>query len=66
MFDERSSAAPETRPESYAYPVALVGLFLGASLSFATGHVWIGTVGVVLLSVLSLVYGALQFPDRLD
>jgi len=66
MFGERTRAALETVPESVAYPVALLCLLVASSLAFATNYDVLGAVGVVLLAILSLVYGALQMPDRMD
>ena len=66
MSSERSRAVLESLPESYAYPVALFCLLLAASLAFATNHDILGTAGVLLLSVLALVYGALQMPEQMD
>ncbi|SEO79372.1 hypothetical protein SAMN05216388_101978 [Halorientalis persicus] len=66
MFSERPRNALEALPESAAYPVALFGLLVGSSLAFATNYEIIGATGVVLLALLSLVYGALQMPEQME
>ena len=66
MFSERSRDALEARPESAAYPVALCCLLVGSSLAFATTYEILVAIGVVLLALLSLVYGALQMPEQME
>ncbi|WP_299267429.1 hypothetical protein [Halorientalis sp.] len=66
MFDERSRDVLEALPESAMYPVALLTLLLGSSLAFATSHDILGAVGVLILCLLSLVFGALQMPERME
>jgi hypothetical protein len=66
MISERPRAALETLPESSVYPVALLGLLLGSSLAFATNYDVLGVTGVLILCILSLVYGALQMPEQME
>ncbi|WP_424019990.1 hypothetical protein ACOZ4N_20385 (plasmid) [Halorientalis pallida] len=66
MFSERSRDALEALPQSSVYPVALLCLLLGSSLAFATNYDVLGAVGVLLLCLLSLVYGALQMPEQME
>lgn len=66
MFSERSRDALRTLPESVVYPVVLLCLLLGSSLAFATNYDVLGAIGVLILGILSLVYGALQMPDQMD
>ncbi|SDE72053.1 hypothetical protein [Halorientalis regularis] len=66
MFSERPRDALEALPQSTAYPVALLCLLLGSSLAFATNYDILGAVGVLLLCLLSLVYGALQMPEQME
>lgn len=66
MFSERSRDALEALPESTAYPVALLCLLLGSSFAFAANYDLLGAVGVVVLCLLSLVYGALQMPEQME
>ncbi|WP_157526197.1 hypothetical protein [Halorientalis sp. IM1011] len=66
MSSERSRGALEGLPESAVFPVALVCLLVVSSLAFATNYDILGAIGVVLLAILSLVYGALQMPEQLD
>jgi len=66
MFGERSRNVLEALPESAVYPVALLCLLLASSLAFATNYDILGAIGVLILGLLSLVYGALQMPDQMD
>lgn len=66
MFSERSRDVLAALPESTAYPIALLCLLLGSSAAFATNHDLLGAAGVVVLCLLSLVYGALQMPEQME
>jgi len=57
MFGEGSPAVLEMVPNSFLYPVAMLGLLLGTSVALASGFEWFGITGVLLLSLLSLLCG---------
>ncbi|MFB6084720.1 MAG: hypothetical protein ABEJ94_10795 [Halorientalis sp.] len=65
MFSEYSRETLEALPESSVYPVVLFCLLLGSSFAFGTNHDVLGAIGVSTLGLLSLVYGALQMPERI-
>ncbi len=66
MSSKRSRPALEALPESTVYPIVLLSLLLGSSLAFATNYDVLGAIGVLILCVLSLLYGALQMPEQIE
>ncbi|MFB6164771.1 MAG: hypothetical protein ABEJ31_06385 [Haloarculaceae archaeon] len=63
MFRDRSEAVFAAVPAAYLYPLVLVVLLVGTALALAWDRPLVGVAGVVVLSVLSLAYGAGQ-PSR--
>lgn len=63
MMRERSAAILKSLPETHVYPVLMLCLLLGTSVALSVGLNWVGIVGVVLLAIMSLAYGAVQTAD---
>jgi len=64
MVPERPTAVLEGIPHEQVYPVAILVLLVGSSVALSMGREIIGVVGVILLSLLSLAYGAMQSPEE--
>lgn len=63
MPDERSVAALSSLPETPLYTVVMAVLLLGTAVALSLRANWIGLVGLLVLSVMSLFYGAVVTAD---
>ena len=55
----RPTSVPGSLPRQ-AVPAAIGVVLIGTALAFATGYDYPGVAGVLTLSILSLVYGAIR------
>lgn len=65
MVPERSTAGLTGIPQERIYPVVVLVLLLGSAVALAFDQNWLGIAGVMLLSLLSLAWGAVRTPEEL-
>jgi hypothetical protein len=65
MTPDYTAALPDAVPERIVVPVLLVGLLVLTAVALATGQETVGVVGVFMLSILSVSYGAVLRPEEM-
>jgi hypothetical protein len=65
MLPERSTAVLKGIPQERIYPVVVLVLLVGTAVALAFDQNWLGLAGVMLLSLLSLAWGAIRTPEEL-
>lgn len=65
MVPERSTAVLKGIPQERIYPVVVLVLLLGTAVALTLNQNWLGVAGVLLLSLLSLAWGAVRTPEEL-
>jgi hypothetical protein len=65
MLPERSTAVLKGIPQERIYPVVVLVLLVGTAVALAFDQNWLGIAGVMLLSLLSLAWGAIRTPEEL-
>jgi len=66
MFNDGSTGGLQSLQDTHVYPIAITVILAATALALSMDRSWIGIAGIVVLSLLSLGYGAIQSPDETE